>query len=130
MNFRYRCECGNVYDDSKESAICPSCKKTNSTENSGIVQLYRVGNFYCAVSPMNLYVDEQPYGNLVNKGNIKLVVPYGEHKLHAAFSGIKNSNNPTINLTPEEPITYFRTTIPFLGDIIHFNPAEKDTMPK
>ena len=130
MNYRYRCTCGNVYDSPHEAAVCPSCQTENSTEGNGIVQIYRMGNYIgCAVG-MFLYVDEEPFGRVSNKGSIKLVVPYGEHQLHASLTSIKKSNNPTVTLSPEVPEVYFKLTMPFMGNIINFNPTDKASMPE
>ena len=130
MNFRYRCECGNVYDSAETKAACPSCKKENSTENCGIVQLYRLGNYVGMLVGLGLYVDGQPYGHIKNKGSIKLVVPYGEHQLHATLSACRESTQPVINLTPETPELYFKVETPIMGGKIGFNPAEKESMPQ
>ena len=115
MNYRYRCTCGNVYDSPHEAAVCPSCQTENSTEGNGIVQIYRMGNYIgCAVG-MLLYVDEEPFGRVSNKGSIKLVVPYGEHQLHATLSTFRESTQPVINLSPETPELYFKVETPVFG---------------
>jgi len=130
MNYRYRCVCGKVYDNAEQSAICPDCQRQNSTENCGIVQIYRMGNYSGMAVGMGLYVDNQPYGHVANKGSIKLVVPYGVHQLHATLSTIRKSNNPTVTLSPETPEAYYKMTMPFFGGIVNFNPVAKETMPE
>lgn len=129
MNFRYRCSCGNVYDNPGQSAVCPQCQRMNSTDGCGIVEVYRMGNFAGMAVGMGLYVDEQPFGHVANKGCIKLVVPYGQHKLHATLSTLRRSNNPTIMLTPEQPALYFKVTQPFMANILNFNPVSEADMP-
>lgn len=67
MNFRYRCESGNVFDNAETKAVCPACQKENSAENCGIVQFYRLGNYVGMLVKLRLFVDGQPYGHLANK---------------------------------------------------------------
>jgi len=130
MNYRYRCACGNVYDSPDQYSVCPTCQRQNSTENCGIVQIYRMGNYAGMAVGMGLYVDQQPYGHVANKGSVKLVVPYGQHQLHATLSTCRKSNNPIITLTPQSPECYFKISMPFFGGILNFNLATKDSMPE
>ncbi|MBR6094999.1 MAG: hypothetical protein IKP92_08275 [Lachnospiraceae bacterium] len=129
MNYRYRCSCGNVFDNAETSAVCPKCQKENSTDGCGIVQLYRLGNYVGCAVKMGLFVDEQPYGAIANKGNIKLVIPYGEHQLEATLRRTKTLKKPVVNLTPEQPEAYYKIAMDIFGTEIALKEAEKDSMP-
>jgi hypothetical protein len=129
MNYRYRCSCGHVYDNAGTSAACPKCKQENSTEGCGIAQIYRLGNYVGSLVKMGLYVDEEPYGYIANRGSIKLVIPYGEHQLSATLNRTKTPKPPVINLTPEQPEVYYKTAIDLFATEIAFKDADKDSMP-
>ena len=129
MKYRFKCECGKLYDSNDESMACPSCQKENSTEGFGIIQLNRPSNYIGCLIKMNIFIDDQPYGPLADSSSIKLVVPYGTHKLRTNMSTVKRCKDQELILSAEEPVAYFKTGVDFFGTQINISPSTKEKMP-
>ena len=130
VKYRFKCDCGKMYDSAETSMACPSCKKENSTEGNGVIQIHRVSNYSGAFNAMNIFIDEQPFGTLADGLSVKFVVPYGTHKYRATLFTVKKSDQPEVTLSAESPEAYIKTEVDFFGTKIHAKTSEKEKMPK
>ena len=111
MKLRYRCGCGNVFNGDETSRVCPACNRPLQTDNCGAIQIYRMGNMMGMAVGMGIYVDDVPFGHLGNKESVRLVLPYGSHKLHMTHSTNRRCNDPIITITPEAPVAFVKAHI-------------------
>jgi len=130
MKMRFRCGCGNVFNGTEQTTVCPGCGRPLDLNNCGAIQVYRMGNMVGMAVGMGIYVDEMPFGHLANKESVRLVVPYGTHKLHMTLSTNRNCNDPMITITPEAPVAFCKAHISggFVAKIV-IEPANPQEMP-
>lgn len=130
--YRFKCECGCVYDSKEEALVCPKCGKINSTEGMGIIQVYRMGSPIGIAVPEELYIDGNGFGVLMNKQTAKLVLPYGTHTVHCALTMNRNCNDQQITLTEENNAAYVKAAIKagFFVNKIRLTICNKEDMPQ
>lgn len=130
MKLRYRCGCGNVFNGDESTTACTSCGRPLDLNNCGAIQVYRMGNMVGMAVGMSIYIDGVPFGHLANKESVRLVVPYGQHKLHMALSTNRNCNDPIVTITPEAPVAFCKAhlTGAFVTKIV-IEPANPQEMP-
>jgi len=129
MKCRFRCDCGNVFNGNEDTGVCPKCNRRLELANCGAIQIYRMGNFMGMAVGMGVYIDDQPFGHLANKECIRLVVPYGTHKIHVTHTSTRNCNDPLVTLTPEQPVAFMKAHFSSMGFAITVEPARPEEMP-
>lgn len=129
MRCRFRCNCGNVFNGDEHTNTCPKCGSLLELSNCGALQLYRMGNFMGMAVGMGVYIDDAPFGHLANKESIRLVVPYGTHKVHVTHTTTRACNDPFITITPQYPVAYLKVHFSGMGFAISVDPATPEEMP-
>ncbi|MCR4617377.1 MAG: hypothetical protein K5669_04215 [Lachnospiraceae bacterium] len=129
MRMRYRCPNGHVFNGDENTKVCPECSAALALENCGAIQLYRMGNMMGMAVGMGIYIDEVPYGHIGNKESIRIVLPFGDHKIHVTHSTTRNCNDPVITLSAEAPIAYMKCHLGAMGFKIVVEPANPAEMP-
>ncbi len=131
MKCRFRCGCGNVFNGDENTQVCSACGRPLDLQNCGAIQLYRMGNMLGMAVGMGIYIDEQPFGHIGNKESVRLVVPYGSHKLHVTHSTNRRCNDPIITITPEAPVAFCKVHIKagFAVNTMIIEPARPEDMP-
>lgn len=129
MKMRFRCNAGHVFDGNEASQICPHCQTPLQLNDCGAIQLYRMGNMMGMAVGMGIYVDELPYGHIANKESIRIVLPYGAHKIHVTHTSTRACNDPIVTLTPEAPIAFMKARFGAMGFKIVVEPAKPEDMP-
>ena len=129
MKCRFRCNCGKVFDGNENTQTCPACGNMLDTGNCGAIQVYRQGNFMGMAVGMGIYIDDQPYGHIANKGSVRVVVPYGAHKMHMTHTSTRACNDPLITVTPQAPVAFVKAHFADMGFSIKIDPANPSDMP-
>ena len=127
--YRFKCECGNLYDSAETSMACPSCKKENSTEGNGIIHIHRVSCYSGAFNALNVFIDDQPFGKLADGCGAKFVVPYGTHAYHGSMTMWK-SKKLEVTVSEENPEACIKTGLDFFSFGIQAQIVDKEKMPK
>lgn len=111
IKFRVKCpRCGevqNIYGDIQ----CGKCGAPVSVQQPGMLQLYRMGNFYGVAGGFGLYINGVPYGYIGNKESLRIPLPYGTYTLHIAVGLSRKCNDLTFTLTPQAPVICAKTYI-------------------
>lgn len=129
MKMKFRCPQGHVFDGNEVTKFCDTCGSPLQLENCGAIQLYRMGNFMgCAVG-MGIYIDEIPFGHIANKESVRLVLPFGAHKIHVTHTTTRACNDPIVMLTPEQPVAYMKAHFAAAGFKINVEFANPSEMP-
>ncbi len=129
MKCRFRCGCGNIFNGDENTMVCPKCQKPLDTANCGAIQLYRMGSFMGMAVGMGVYIDDMPFGHLANKESVRLVVPYGPHKIHVTHTSTRNCNDPIVEVTPQMPVAFMKAHFSDMGFKITVEPAAEKDMP-
>ncbi|MBQ9107048.1 MAG: hypothetical protein IJY56_04065 [Clostridia bacterium] len=128
--FRTKCpSCGEVYD---LTAVSP-CKKcgTALAPLGGMIKLYRMGSPIGIAAGFGIYINGQPFGHIGNKQTVYLSLPFGAHNVHITCGMTRRCNDIIVNLTPETPIGYLKTSIRpgFWTNSIDITPAMPQDVP-
>lgn len=111
IKYRLKCpQCGevlNTYHDTQ----CPKCRNNLFVNQPGMLQLYRMGNFFGHAGAFGVYINGQPYGYIGNRESLKISLPYGTYNLHIACGMSRKCNDLLFTLTPETPRMYAKTYI-------------------
>ena len=129
MKCRFRCGCGNVFNGDEHTQVCSSCGRTLDVANCGAIQLYRMGNMMGMAVGMGIHIDDIPFGYLANKESVRLVVPYGSHKIHVTHTTTRACNDPIVTITPEQPVAFMKAHFSGMGFKITVEPARPEEMP-
>lgn len=129
--FRVKCTCGNVAN-AQPGQICGKCRQPFPFPQGGIIHLYRKGNFVGCAGKLGLYINEQPYGYIANRGLLHIPLPYGTHKLHAAMGLNRRCNDMLITLTPEMPVANLKVALRagFWSNSFNLEPCTAEEMPQ
>ncbi len=129
MKIRYRCSKGHVFNGDENTKVCAECGELLSLDNCGAVQLYRMGNMMGMAVGMGIYIDEVPFGHLANKESVRIVLPFGTHKIHMTHTSTRNCNDPTFTITPQAPLAFMKAHFGAMGFKIVVEPAVPTDMP-
>lgn len=129
MKMRYRCPNGHVSDGDENVMFCASCGQPLAGPGYGAIQLYRMGNFVGAAVGMGIYIDDMPYGHIGNRESIRIVLPFGPHKIHVTHTTTRACNDPMVMLTPEAPIAFMKAHFSAAGFKITVEFARPEEMP-
>ena len=129
MRLRFRCRCGNVFNGDEHTFVCPNCHNQLQLNNCGAIQIYRMGNMMGMAVGMGVYVDDVPFGHIGNKESVRLVLPYGTHKVHMTHTTTRACNDPLITITPHAPVAYLKAHFSGMGFKITLDPARPEEMP-
>ena len=123
---RIKCpSCGNVVDI-PANGPCPKCSNQIVLPEQGVIQIYRMGNPIGIAVGMGIYLNGVPLGQLANTQTIRIPVSYGHYKLHMVLGMNRKCNDPEFDITPEEPIVYYKAHIK-MGFISNSVIIEKST---
>ena len=115
INNRLLCPaCRNVFDTPVQppnQVQCPKCKAMVQIPQEGLLKLYRMGNFMGSAAPAGIYLNEQPYGHIGNKGSINIPLNYGSYKIHMTMGMNRRCNDPIIQVSPEKPLHCYKMHI-------------------
>lgn len=129
--FRYRCNCGNVFNAPYELTNCEKCGAPFDKNRYGVLQLYRMGHMLGAAAGMGIYIDNVPFGHVGCTETVKVLVPFGEHKLHLTLGMSRKCTDLNFVLTPQQPIFYAKGRIKagFWTNTIIIEPSKPEEMP-
>ncbi|MCR5292907.1 MAG: hypothetical protein K6E28_08525 [Eubacterium sp.] len=130
MKCRFRCGCGNVFDGNEYTNVCPRCGRPLPVQNCGAIQLYRMGNIAGMAVGMGIYIDDVPFGHIANKESIRLIVPYGTHKIHVTHTTTRACNDPLVTVTPQMPVAFMKAHFAGMGFTIQVDFARPEEMPR
>lgn len=129
MKMRYRCPQGHVFNGNETTQICESCGAPLQLNDCGAIQLYRMGNMMGMAVGMGIYIDDVPYGHIANKESIRIVLPFGPHKIHVTHTSTRACNDPIVTLAPETPVAFMKAHFGAMGFKIVVEPAKPEEMP-
>ena len=130
MKMRYRCSQGHVFDGNEDTKVCPNCGEALQLDNCGAIQLYRMGNMMGMAVGMGIYIDDTPYGHIGNTESVRIVLPFGEHKIHVTHTTTRKCNDPVVTLSAQHPIAYMKCHLAAMGFKIQVDAAKPEEMPK
>lgn len=111
IKLRAKCaQCGEVWNTTGNSN-CPKCGTLASFAGCGMVQVYRMGNFFGAASALGIYLNGVPYGYIGNRESLRIPLRYGTYTLHFAAGLARKCNDLTFTLTPQTPIIYVKSYV-------------------
>ena len=128
MKMRYRCPAGHVFNADENAQLCTECGQPLQLGNCGAIHLYRMGNPSGAMYGMGIYVDGVPYGHIACTESVRVVVPFGQHKIHMTLATNRRCNDPVVNITPQAPVVYCKARMSFWGKLI-VEEADPSTFP-
>lgn len=129
MKMRFRCPAGHVFDGNETTTVCPTCGTPLQLANCGAIQMYRMGNYMgCAVG-MGIYIDEVPFGHIGNCESLRIVLPFGPHKIHVTHTTTRACNDPIVVIDPANPIVYVKAHFRAMGFKIGVDVVDPSTMP-
>lgn len=129
MKLRFRCEDGHVFDGNETTQTCLNCGKPLNLSNCGAIQMYRKGNFMGMAVGMGIYVDNLPYGHIANTESVRIVLPYGQHKLHVTHTSTRACNDPVVEISPAAPIAFVKAGFGAMGFKINVQQVAESEMP-
>jgi hypothetical protein len=129
MKMRFKCGSGHVFNGDENTTVCPNCGQPLQLKDCGAIQLYRMGNYMGMAVGMGVYIDGEPFGHIGNKESIRIVLPFGTHKIHVTHTTTRACNDPMVTLTPEAPIAYMKCRLGAMGFKIVVEPSRPEDMP-
>lgn len=131
--FRFRCnQCTNVFDVPGETQVCPHCGAALIKQNTGIIQVYRMGSPIGVAVGYGIYIDGVPYGHLANTQSIRISVPLGTHLIHMTCGMTRRCKDLQVTVTPENPYAYVKARMKagFWSNTIEILPSNAQEMPQ
>ena len=112
-------------------APCPKCGNQITILRGGMIQIYRMGNFIGAAAQAGIYINGVPYGHVGNRSTVMIPLEFGSYLLHMTMGMNRRSNDPTIVLTPQNPVAYLKMHIRMgvFSNTQVIEPADPSTMP-
>ena len=77
----------------------------------GKLVIFRQGAYMGCNKNFDIYLNEQPYGEVACKDKVELELEYGAYTIHFTCGKTKKCKDITIELTQEEPIVYIKTYV-------------------
>ena len=110
---------------------CPSCRSQITIPRGGMIQIYRMGNFIGAAAQAGIYINNVPYGHVGNRSTVMIPLEFGSYLLHMTMGMNRRCNDPTITLTPQNPVAYLKMHIRMgaFSNTQVIEPADPATMP-
>lgn len=130
--YRFRCNCGNVFNAPVGTTNCNKCGAPLMTDNCGCLQVYRMGSPIGVAVGMGVYIDNVPYGHLGTCESSRIVLPYGEHLIHMTIGMCRKCTDLRVNITPEQPYICVKAHIKpgFWTNTVVIEPARPEEMPQ
>ncbi len=130
--YRFRCNCGQVFNAPEGTANCSKCGAPLMTANCGVVQLYRMGSPIGVAAGMGVYIDNVPYGHIGNTESTRIVLPFGTHTLHMTLGMTRKCKDLQFTITPEQNYFYAKAHIKpgFWSNTVVIEAAKPEEMPQ
>ena len=104
---RFKCpHCGEVMNVASPNQTCNKCHNPIQLPPEGSIYIYRQGSPYGIAGGFGLYINEKPYGYIVNKELLRLPVAYGTYTIHAAAGMNRKCKDMQVTISPENPVVY------------------------
>ena len=108
---RAKCpSCGHVFDAAPNNP-CPKCGTMFQLPQDGVLQIYRMGNFFGAAVGYGIYINGIPYGHLANQQSVRIPLPYGRYSIHFTCGTVRRCQDAIIDLTPQNRFAYIKGRI-------------------
>ncbi|MBQ9848817.1 MAG: hypothetical protein IJO64_07160 [Clostridia bacterium] len=129
--FRFCCpNCKEIFD-APANAFCPKCKQPVSVPEGGMIQIYRKGSPLGVADGFGIYLNGQPCGFIGNKETVCIPLPYGRYTVHIARGMNRKCNDPVVDLTPQNPVSYMKVYMKpgFWSNSFVLEPSTPEEMP-
>jgi len=126
---RYRAKCCDILHDFKdEKAICPSCTNNIISQTEGRLVIYRKAMYMSCNQKFEVFLNGEPFGDLVCKQEVTYCLPYGVYTLHFKCGETIKCKDITIELTPEKSEIYVLTRVKmkFWKNVIVIEECDKE----
>lgn len=130
--YRMKCpQCGKI-QNLTGSGPCKSCGAPLYVEQPAAIALYRMGNFIGAANGFGLYLNGEAFGAIGNRETLIIPLPYGQYKLHIVCGMSRKSNDPIVNLTPQDPYICMKVhmRVGFIQNKFIIERVDPSTMPQ
>ncbi len=110
---------------------CPHCGSMVTLPRGGLIQIYRMGNFIGGAAAAGIYINGAPYGHVGNRQTVQIPLAFGSYLLHMTMGMNRRCNDPTITLSPENPVATLKMHIKMgaFSNTMVIEHADPSTMP-